>query len=81
MRSFEVVTPDSLRTTALESGNPRGPGILFLHGFSQCALAWDRQLGDAGLAGEFRMVAYDLRGHGGSGKPGDPACVRPPFRT
>jgi pimeloyl-ACP methyl ester carboxylesterase len=51
-----------------ESGQATGQPILFIHGFSQCWLAWRKQL-DADLANEYRLVALDLRGHGRSEKP------------
>jgi pimeloyl-ACP methyl ester carboxylesterase len=54
----------------VETGNARGRPILFIHGFSQCWLAWRRQL-DSDLAADFRLVALDLRGHGLSDKPHD----------
>jgi pimeloyl-ACP methyl ester carboxylesterase len=52
----------------VEAGTPRGRPIVFLHGFSQCGLAWSRQL-DSDLADDFRLVAIDLRGHDRSEKP------------
>ena len=66
-----VATPDGLTIAAGEWGNPSGPEIVFIHGFSQCSLSWERQLTDSGLGDEFRMIAYDLRGHGASDKPTD----------
>jgi len=54
----------------VEAGNPAGRPILFLHGFSQCCLAWTRQL-TSDLADDHRLVAIDLRGHGRSDKPAD----------
>jgi pimeloyl-ACP methyl ester carboxylesterase len=53
-----------------ETGNPNGRAILFIHGFSQCRLAWSKQM-DSDLAQEFRLVAMDIRGHGLSEKPRD----------
>jgi pimeloyl-ACP methyl ester carboxylesterase len=53
-----------------ETGNDRGQPILFIHGLSQCRLAWTRQL-RSDLARDFRLVAMDLRGHGRSQKPRD----------
>lgn len=53
-------------------GNPQGPEILFVHGFSQSIESFRRQLDDPALASEFHMVAFDLRGHGASGKPWTP---------
>ena len=52
----------------VETGHPTGRPILFIHGFSQCWLAWNRQL-SSDLAESHRLVALDLRGHGLSGKP------------
>src|SRR5712691_3585403 len=65
------MTPDALAIAAGEWGNPAGPEIVFIHGFSQSALSWSRQLTDPGLSAAFRMIAYDLRGHGASDKPAD----------
>jgi non-heme chloroperoxidase len=69
VRSMVVRTPDGVGIAAGEWGNPAGPEIVFIHGLSQCSLSWLRQLTDGELAREFRMVAYDLRGHGASDKP------------
>ena len=49
-------------------GDPDGPPLLFLHGFSQSHQAWRRQLHSA-LGLGFRLVALDLRGHGESDSP------------
>ena len=68
-RPHAIRTPDGLTLAAYEYGNPNGPAILFIHGYAQAALSWDRQTRDAELAREFRMVALDLRGHGMSDKP------------
>jgi pimeloyl-ACP methyl ester carboxylesterase len=76
MKSFTVTTADGLTLAAQEWGNPDGPAILFIHGFNQSHLAWARQVGDPDLAAAFRMVTFDLRGHGASDKPADPAAYR-----
>ena len=52
----------------VETGNPHGQPILFLHGTSQCSLVWSRQL-SSDLARHYRLVALDLRGHGSSDRP------------
>src|SRR5205823_855219 len=41
---------------------------VFIHGFSQCSLAWSRQF-SSDLAETYRLVAMDMRGHGLSDKP------------
>ncbi len=69
MLAFTVVAPDGLVLGAIEAGNPDGPEIVFIHGMSQCSLCWAKQFSDPGLTARFRLVAYDLRGHGASDKP------------
>jgi non-heme chloroperoxidase len=63
-----VKTPDGLSISAQSWGDPEGPEILFIHGLMQSHLSWSRQV-ESELAREFRMVTYDLRGHGDSEKP------------
>jgi pimeloyl-ACP methyl ester carboxylesterase len=70
-RNVAVTTPDGVRISAQEWGNPQGPEILLIHGFSQSHLSWLRQV-RSDLAREFRMVTYDARGHGYSDKPAAP---------
>lgn len=74
-KAITVKTPDGLTIAAQEWGNPNGPEILFIHGYSQSYLSWMRQV-DSDLAKDFRIVTYDLRGHGNSDKPLDPARYR-----
>src|SRR4029077_11490910 len=52
----------------VETGNASGRPIVFIHGFSQCWLAWTRQMHSA-LADSYRLIAVDMRGHGLSDKP------------
>jgi non-heme chloroperoxidase len=60
-----------LRLHVREWGNADGPPILFIHGWSQSHLCWAKQC-ESPLANEFRLVAYDLRGHGMSEMPLEP---------
>lgn len=70
-----VVTPDGVTVSVSEWGNPAGPEILLIHGQAQSVLSFNRQT-ESDLARDFRIVAYDLRGHGLSDKPADPAFYR-----
>lgn len=54
-----------------EWGRADGPPIVFIHGLSGNHLWWARQY-ESALADEFRLVAYDLRGHGMSEAPREP---------
>jgi pimeloyl-ACP methyl ester carboxylesterase len=75
-RSGWVTGGGGVRLHVEETGDPDGRPVVFLHGLSQCRLAWGRQL-DSDLGRDLRLVAMDLRGHGLSDKPrdayGDPA--------
>lgn len=68
MKSHQVIGGGGTRLHLVETGNPRGRSILFIHGISQCWLSWSRQL-DSDLIGDYRLVALDMRGHGLSDKP------------
>jgi non-heme chloroperoxidase len=59
-------TADGVAVHFVESGNPAGPPILFVHGISQSWQSWEKQLNDPWMLERFRMVALDLRGHGAS---------------
>ena len=46
---------------------PDAPGLLLHHGLASSARIWDRMI--PALTARYRVVAYDARGHGLSGKP------------
>ncbi len=54
-------------------GPADAPGILFIHGLGQSHLAFAAQL-HSDLARHHHLVAFDLRGHGNSGKPWNDAA-------
>jgi non-heme chloroperoxidase len=71
MKVHTVEGGGGLRLHVREWGKPDGPPILFIHGWSQNHLCWAKQY-ESALAGEFRLVACDLRGHGMSEAPLEP---------
>ena len=50
----------------------RGPSVLLTHGYSATLRMWDAQA--AALASRFRVIRWDMRGHGESDSPEDPAA-------
>lgn len=75
-RPVTVSTPDGVRIAAQDwRRQASGRDVLFVHGFAQSHLSWLKQVASP-LANTFRLATYDLRGHGQSEKPFDPACYR-----
>lgn len=64
----QSVRQGDIQLNVLRAGTRGGTPVLFVHGFSQSALAWRLQLQSAELAG-CDLIAVDLRGHGRSDKP------------
>ena len=60
-----LVAPDGAVLRVRSRGE--GPAIVLVHGWKGSCRVWDRSV--AALAGDFRVVSYDLRGMGESGKP------------
>lgn len=76
IRSEEIVGGGGVSLTLYETGTSGAPPIIFIHGFTQNYLTWERQL--ASLGEDFHALAFDMRGHGASGKPLDPASYTDP---
>ena len=69
--THEILGGGGVKLHVREWGNPAGPALLFIHGWSQSDLCWLNQVrGD--LTATFRIVTFDLRGHGLSEKPTKP---------
>jgi len=66
--TFVARSNDGTTLVGEAQGDPEAPEILFIHGLRQSHLSWEKQLADPALKG-FRIVTFDLRGHGDSDKP------------
>ena len=62
-----LIPTDGLTQTVLEAG--AGPLVLLIHGFPELSISWRAQVEALAGAG-FRAVAPDMRGYGGTDKPG-----------
>ncbi|MDE3721643.1 SDR family oxidoreductase [Nocardiopsis sp. N85] len=62
-----VVTSDGQRLAVKVLGSPERPTLLLVHGYPDNATVWDALTEE--LAGEYRIVAYDVRGAGRSTAP------------
>lgn len=49
-----------------------GPPVLLSHGYSATSRMWQGQV--EALAPRYRVITWDMRGHGQSDSPDDPAC-------
>lgn len=73
-----VTAADGTRLQVIDRGSADGEVVLAVHGFASSAegnwitAGWERPLTDAG----YRLVAFDLRGHGSSDRPADAAAYR-----
>ncbi len=67
-KHYTVSAPDGVKLAVQESGDPTGPTVIFIHGLLGSRLNWEKQIISPELQ-RYRMVTYDLRGHGLSGKP------------
>ena len=70
MISHKITGGGGLVLHVEEHGNAQGRAILFIHGFNQSGLCWNKQV-HSSLSDEFRLITLDIRGHGLSEKPHD----------
>lgn len=73
LRHRFVTAPDGVPLAVAECGAPEAPAVLLIHGFGQSYRSFQAQFTEP-LCSRLHLVAFDLRGHGGSGKPWDPAA-------
>ncbi len=71
--NYSLVSPDGVEIAVQEFGNPAGPPIIFIHGLLGSHQNWESQVKSAELS-RFRLITFDLRGHGLSGKPDEGAA-------
>ncbi len=64
-----TLTRDGIEIWYEAKGN--GPALLLTHGFSATAEMWRGQV--ESFAGDWRVITWDIRGHGRSASPDDPA--------
>lgn len=65
---YEVASSDGISIAVQESGDPDGQPIVFIHGYLGSHLNWQPQV-NSELLQKYRLITFDLRGHGLSGKP------------
>lgn len=70
MRHHIVSGAGGVKLRVDETGSRSGRPLVFIHGFSQSRESWKKQM-ESDLAADFRLIAYDLRGHGLSDVPAD----------
>lgn len=68
MQTFQVIGGDGCGIQAYSSGPADGALVLAVHGIAQSAVAWS-ELSASATDRHWRVVSFDLRGHGDSDKP------------
>ena len=80
MKIHRITGGGGVQLHVVETGNPQGRPIVFIHGASQCWLQWSRQM-NSSLVEDHRLIALDMRGHGLSDKPHDGYNDSKPMRS
>lgn len=62
-----VALPDGITLAYVQLGDPHGPPVVLIHGYTDSDLDWAPLV--PYLSKDFRLVIVDLRGHGASSKP------------
>jgi len=74
-KNYSVESTDGVEIAVQEIGDPDGKPIVFIHGLLGSRLNWEEQTSSPELQ-QYRMITYDLRGHGQSDKPDDAEAYR-----
>jgi len=75
-KQYTITAPDGVKLAVQESGNPDGLPIVFIHGLLGSHLNWEKQISDAQLQQRYRLITFDMRGHGLSDKPEQESAYR-----
>lgn len=75
-KQYTITAPDGVKLAVQESGNPNGLPIVFIHGLLGSHLNWEKQISDAQLQQRYRLITFDMRGHGLSDKPEQESAYR-----
>ncbi|MFC1412293.1 alpha/beta fold hydrolase [Streptacidiphilus sp. N1-12] len=67
-RRSTVTGPSGVPLAVYSAGDPARPTVLLVHGYPDTHTVWDDVAAD--LAADHQVVRYDVRGAGGSGRPG-----------
>jgi len=74
-RTHRITGHGGVNLFVRDYGPQDAPVLLLVHGWSQSSLCWQKQF-NSDLIKDFRIIAPDLRGHGSSDKPTDPAAYQ-----
>ena len=72
LRHRTVTTADGVELAVVEAGDPEATPVVLLHGLASSWRSWSGVLADPQLSSQYRLIAFDLRGHGDSPAPLDP---------
>jgi len=67
-KAYTVTASDGVTIAVQEAGDPNGPPIIFIHGLLGSHLNWEQQVNSPALQ-RYRLITFDMRGHGMSGHP------------
>ncbi|MBF6135027.1 alpha/beta fold hydrolase [Nocardia otitidiscaviarum] len=72
--SRTVTSSDGVELAVYEQGLPTGPAVILIHGYPDDHTVWDGVV--AILRDDFRVITYDMRGAGRSGRPKTTSAYR-----